>query len=111
MTPNPLLSADGGKVEGDVGEHIKQITILCINQYTDLCQLLFAVASLLQSFEQLSSGFRLAPQYSQLILILEQFRQITIELIDELCCRYRFALRTPEGGCGHLLNGPLLAIR
>ena len=102
---------DGRKRERDVGKHVVEIAFLGIDHPLDLAELLAAVALLGEALQQRFARIRLAPQGAQLVLILEQRRQLAEQARDELGRRHGPAVDAPERRCHHVLDGALLAVR
>src|SRR6185503_1054539 len=94
----------------NMGEHIKQITLLRINDLLHLGHLLFTKSLFGQPLQKLSTRLRDTPQRAQFILVLKEFRQLSKEDFEKLLRRHWGTVWMPKRSCNHMLDRAFFAV-
>ena len=79
-----LFAGDWRKSVGHVGQHVKQVTLLRVDNPLHRGQLLAAKALLRETLQELLPSIRCAPEGSQLALVLEELGELAKKHFHEL---------------------------
>lgn len=89
---------------GDVGQNVKEVAVLGIDDFLHLSQLVFAEAFFRQSGQKTGTGVRGAPDGAKFFFVVEELREFAEEKFHELLGGHGSAVRMPEAGDHHVLD-------
>ena len=81
-----------------IRQHIVEVALLGVDHPGEVRQLFVAVAFVMEAVEQLLPRARRTPECAKLVLILEQRREVAIQLLKKLRRRHRRPVGIPVTG-------------
>ena len=95
---------------GHMSQHFEDVTFFGVDDLLHFSELFLAEAFFRQTVQEPASGVWEAPDASQFVLVLDEFRLSPEERLHELCGRHGRSARVPEARGDHVLDGALLAV-